>query len=66
MSIHLAEAQLVVSEGVRAAPPPPPPLFEAIEAEDDDRLAVARGVLGAVIISMPFWILIGFTIYMLL
>jgi hypothetical protein len=66
MSIHLAEPELVVTDDVRAAPPVAQRLYDDIEAEEDDRLAVARGVLGAVIISTPFWILIGFTIYMML
>jgi hypothetical protein len=66
MSIHLAEAELTVPVGVRAAPRSAQPPCENIDLEDEDRLAVARGVLGAVIISTPFWILIGFTIYMLL
>ena len=66
MSIHLAKAELAVIDNVRIAPPAAQPLCDDIEVEDDDRLAVARGVLGAVIISTPFWILIGFTFYMLL
>lgn len=66
MSIHIADAELLVPETVRPAPPSAQPHFDDIEREDDDRLAVARGVLGAVIISTPFWILIGFTVYMLL
>jgi hypothetical protein len=66
MSIHLAEAEVVVPDTARAAPPAAQTLYEGIEADDDDRLAVARGVLGGVIISTPFWVLVGFTIYMLL
>lgn len=66
MSIHLADAELLAPEAARAATPQAQPVYDDVEADDDDRLAVARGVLGAVIISTPFWILIGFTIYMLL
>ncbi len=66
MSIHLADAELLAPEAVRTATPQAQPLYDDVEADDDDRLAVARGVLGAVIISTPFWILIGFAIYMLL
>jgi hypothetical protein len=66
MSIHHAEAELAILEALQAAPPQAPRRFDDVEAEDDDRLAIARGVLGAVIISTPFWILIGITIYMLL
>jgi hypothetical protein len=33
---------------------------------DDDRLITSRGVLAAVLLSLPFWGLIGFTLYLLL
>jgi hypothetical protein len=33
---------------------------------DDDRLITSRSVLAAVLLSLPFWGLIGFTLYLLL
>jgi hypothetical protein len=66
MSIHFAEAELAALDDIRTSTAPPQPLCDDIEVEDDDRLAVVRGVLGAVIISTPIWMLIGFTIFMLL
>nr|WP_294514575.1 hypothetical protein [uncultured Rhodopila sp.] len=66
MSIHVAEAELLVPEPAQPAPPSVQRFDDDIEADDSDRLAVARGVAAAVIISAPFWVLIGFTFYMLL
>nr|WP_294529293.1 hypothetical protein [uncultured Rhodopila sp.] len=66
MSIHVAEAELLVHEPAKAAPPTLLPFDDDVEADDSDRLAVARGVAAAVIISAPFWVLMGFTLYMLL
>ncbi len=65
MSIHLTEAELLVPAKVRVAPPAAQPIYDVIETEERERLAAARGVTVAVIISTPFWLLAGFTAYML-
>jgi hypothetical protein len=33
--------------------------------EDDRRISAARGIAVAVMISVPFWALVGFTIYLI-
>jgi hypothetical protein len=33
---------------------------------DDDRLSPVRGIVGAVLISVPFWVLVGFALYLLM
>jgi hypothetical protein len=35
-------------------------------ADDDQQMASARGTIVAVLIALPCWALIGFTVYMLL
>jgi hypothetical protein len=65
MSIQLTEAEYLVPAKVRAAPPPAQPLYEIIETEEHERLKAARGITTAIIISAPFWLLAGFTAYML-
>jgi hypothetical protein len=34
-------------------------------ADNDRRLSAARGIMTAVLISSPFWVLLGVAIYML-
>jgi hypothetical protein len=65
MSIQLTEAKRLVQAEVRVAVPPFQPLCEVIETEEHERIAVVRGVVVAVMISTPLWLLAGFTVYML-
>jgi hypothetical protein len=51
------------------SPSTPPPLSAAADRDvlaDDDRLITPRGVLAAVLLSLPFLGLIVFTLYLLL
>jgi hypothetical protein len=66
MSTHIAEAELFEPGADSRPPAAAQPFYDDPEMDDGDRLAVARGVATGVIISTPFWILVGFTVYMLL
>jgi hypothetical protein len=82
MSIHLADAELsdastpdqpirdqpIRDQPIRGrtAPSSAQPVFDIIDTEEHERLTVARGIVGGMILSIPIWALIGFTIYMLL
>ncbi len=33
---------------------------------DDERLSPSRGIVTAVLLSAPFWALVGFTVYLLM
>lgn len=51
------------------SPSTPPTLSAAGDPDvlaDDDRLITSRGVFAAVLLSLPFWGLIAFTLYLLL
>jgi hypothetical protein len=66
MSTCIVEAELLEQKAVRPPIVTAQPLLDPPDMEEGDRLAVARGVVTGVIISAPFWILAGFTVYMLL
>jgi hypothetical protein len=65
MATHLAEADLIdprprhqATARVRAAD-------DRDEIDDGARHNPARGILIAALISMPFWVLIAYTLYLL-
>jgi hypothetical protein len=64
MSAQLAEAEPVDLVLVQEAAQPPASWFDERAADDDRRMA-AWGVIIAVMISCPFWVLIGVAIWWL-
>lgn len=64
MATQLADRELVDTRTQPAAPASSAAMFDSIE--DDGRLTAARGIATGVVISLPLWVLIAFTIYMLL
>lgn len=50
-------------------PGPPPavaPDYLDVADLDEDKPTAARGIMFAAVISLPFWALVGFTLYLLL
>jgi len=65
MYTHLADAKMF--EPTIVDPDEPDASLNASNVDDDDdRLSPAKGILGAVLISVPFWVLVGFTLYLLM
>jgi hypothetical protein len=65
MSTHLAEAELADSVLVEETVRPSAVWFTDDFADNDRRLPAARGVIIAMMISTPFWVLVGVAIYLL-
>jgi hypothetical protein len=40
--------------------------FDEFDADEEQRLSAVRGIAAAVLISLPFWGLVAFTVYVLL
>jgi hypothetical protein len=66
MATQLAEAALIDPRLVHEAPVRPPATYDSNAAQDDDRTTPGQGIVVAMLISVPFWALIAFTIYLLL
>ena len=65
MPTHIAEVDLVRPSLTEAVEPVAflAPGSERLEA--DHPLGIARGIASAVLISIPFWALLAFTLYVL-
>jgi hypothetical protein len=63
MYIQTAEPEYLDSPTDPADTLKPIAIRDSWEAEE--RLRPARGIVTAVLLSMPFWALIGFTVYLL-
>jgi hypothetical protein len=63
MSTQLAETRLVEPVLVEAAVRPSVPEFAEEVADDDRWLSAPRGVVTAVLLATPFWMLVCVAIY---
>jgi hypothetical protein len=62
MSTQLAQLELPEPAASEIAPQVPPD-----EADDSERPSrVARGIINAVLIAAPFWVLFAFALYLLI
>ena len=64
MSSQLDDAELIDSRGLLAAEPE-----SLLDPETDGgahRLAPARGIIWGVLIAIPLWTLLAFTVYLLI
>ncbi|MDB5400545.1 MAG: hypothetical protein JWQ55_2563 [Rhodopila sp.] len=66
MATQLAEAALIDPRLVHEAAARPPATYDSNATQDDDRTTAGQGIAVAMLISVPFWALIAFTIYLLL
>ena len=64
MATYVAEAELVEPRALHS-PAPRPNLAAEFRGTADTDGSAAKGILIAVSLSVPFWVLIGFTIYLL-
>ena len=62
MGVHVADAELADSGLVRQAPNRRSMAYSADAPRNDQGTRAARGILIAVIISIPFWALIAFLV----
>ncbi|WP_428488651.1 hypothetical protein [Rhodopila sp.] len=65
MATYVAETELVEPRALHL-PAARPNLAAEFRGTDDTDGSAARGILIAVSLSVPFWMLIGFAIYLLL
>ena len=66
MAIQMADSALLDHQMVHDAVDHVPVTYITDPIEDHDRTSAVRGIMTAMVISAPFWALIGFTIYLLL
>lgn len=64
MSSQLADAMLIDPLTAREAVQHPAASLGNVE--DGQEIRVARGIMTAMLISAPFWALVGFTVYLVL
>ncbi|MEA2776773.1 MAG: hypothetical protein QOF90_2179 [Acetobacteraceae bacterium] len=62
----LAEAKPIDSRLLGQEVRPPALWFADEIADNDQRMSAARGVIIALLISIPFWVLVGVAIYRLI
>jgi hypothetical protein len=65
MSIQLADAKPVDPRVVHEAPGIPVTVVSSDVIREDRRMTASRGIAIGVLIALPFWALIAFTIYLL-
>jgi hypothetical protein len=66
MAAQLADARLVDSRTVYDAAERPVTAFDRIKAEGNSWMTVARSITVAVLIALPFWMLIACAVYLVL
>jgi hypothetical protein len=65
MAIQLADAKPVERCIVYEAPGMPVTVVNSDVIREDRRMTASRGIAIGLLIALPFWALIGFTIYLL-
>jgi hypothetical protein len=66
MSTLFAEAELAGPARLEDLTRPAVAGFDEFDADEEQRLSAVRGIAAAVLISLPFWGLVAFTVYVLL
>ena len=65
MASQLADAELFDPQVVDTAVVRPPTVHDNHTAEEEGPSMASRGIVIAMLISLPFWALIAFTIFLL-
>lgn len=65
MSMHMAQADSVSPSIIAAGPPAKATTYAGRDASDP-QLAPAKGIATAVLMSVPFWLAAGITLYLFL
>ncbi|HEX3574813.1 MAG TPA: hypothetical protein VHU42_09455 [Rhodopila sp.] len=65
MSTQTAELELNQSSAVAITGPAIDCIYDQPNLDPDRPLRAARAIVTAVLISVPFWVLLAFTIYLL-
>ncbi len=65
MAAQLVNAELADRRPVSKAVDELPATYSSNPTDGSNRITAARGLVTAMMISMPFWALIAFTIYLL-
>lgn len=65
MATQMADADLLDPPMVPAEVVPPQTAIDSHGAEDEGHFLAPRGIIIAMLISLPFWALIAFTVFLL-